>query len=281
MKRYAYSAPVTILFALLAADVAGSAPANPWTVVSVRECKAEEIPFEEARRNIWPFLDANNVAGPDSLMAHVRTNEKHHAYIELEDLRTGKASLLLDANACLPHWSPDGKYIGCVVWKSHRQYSQLTVVDVAARTVLIDPGMSVDAMRWSADSRTLVAGGRVYASPYAILYTVSVPDGKVTVLDTIDAGGGHEFSYSPDGRWIAFTRPTELDSDENPVASDLWIADAESRTSWLVLETPDWIESNPLWITTRTIQLDRVHWDGAERGVEQRVVIELANDESK
>ncbi|MCX5753641.1 MAG: hypothetical protein NTW97_08345 [Candidatus Krumholzibacteria bacterium] len=281
MNRHAYVALVTVLITLPAADAVRSAPANPWTVVSIRECRAEEIPLEETSRNIWPFPDANNVLGPDSLVAHVRTDEKHHAYIEIEDLRTGKFSPLLKANACLPQWSPDGRYIGCVVWKSHRQYSQLTVVDVATRTVILDPGTSTATMKWSPDSRTLAAESPVYASPHSILYTVSVPDGKVMVLDTIGIGGEYEFSWSPDGRWMAFSRPTKLDLDEITIEADLWIADAKTGTTWPLLETPDWVESNPLWITDRTIQADRVHWDGTEHGTEQRVVIELSNDEPK
>jgi Tol biopolymer transport system component len=139
-------------------------------------------------------------------------------------------------------------------------------------TILLNPEVRASAadMKWSPDSRTLVADGVIYARPRSMLYTVSVPEGKVTVLDTLAVLAGYEFSWSPDGRWIAFSRPTRLDRlSEDPVAADLWIADARTGATWLVLETPDWIESNPLWITNRTIQVDRVHWDGSEPGVEQ------------
>lgn len=283
MRKRVYVAPVAALVVLLAAD-AGCAPrANPWTAVSVRERRAGEVPFEEASRYLRPSPDANNVLGPDSLVARVRADEKLHSYIELEDLRTGKASPLLKANAFLPQWSPDGKYIACAVWKSPRQNGELTVVDVKTRTVLLDPEVraSGETMKWSPDSRTLAADGIIYARPRSMLYTVSILEGRVTVLDTIDVLAAHEFSWSPNGRWIAFSRPTKLDNlGEDPVAADLWIADTETGTTWLLLETPDWVESNPLWITNRTIQVDRIHWDGAERGVEQRVVIELSKEDS-
>ena len=113
-----------------------------------------------------------------------------------------------------------------------------------------------------------------------MLYTISVPDGRVMVLDTIDVSADYEFSWSPDGRWIAFSRPTKVDYEDQTLAADLWIADAKTGTTWLVLETPDWVESNPLWITDRTIQVDRVHWDRTEAGVEQSVVIELSKKDS-
>ena len=152
MNTRVCAAPVTALIVLLAAEACFSAPPNPWTVVSIRELRTGEVPFEEASRYLWPSTDANNVPGPDSLVAHVRTDEKHHAYIELEDLRTGGVLPLLKANACLPQWSPDGKYIACSVWKSPRQLGQLTVVDVATRTVILDPGVDGITTKWSPDS---------------------------------------------------------------------------------------------------------------------------------
>ncbi len=44
-----------------------------------------------------------------------------------------------------------------------------------------------------------------------MLYTVSVPDWKVSVLDSLDVLVDYDFSWSRDGRWLAFTRPTALD----------------------------------------------------------------------
>ncbi len=101
MNIRACAAPVIALVVLLAADAGCLPPANPWTVASVRERRAGEIPFEEASRYLWPSPDANNVPGPDSLVARVRTDAKLHPYIELEDLRNGKAIRLLDA---WRHW---------------------------------------------------------------------------------------------------------------------------------------------------------------------------------
>jgi len=162
--------------------------AYSWTVVSVRERRAGEVPFEEASRYLWPSPDANNVPGPDSLVARIQIDEEYHPHAELEDLRTGKTVRLLDAWAFLPHWSPDGKYIGCGVWKSAGQNGELTVVDVSTRTILLDPEVRAlgTTMKWSPDSRTIAAAGVIYARPRTMLYTVSVPEGDVTILDTLD-----------------------------------------------------------------------------------------------
>jgi hypothetical protein len=255
-----------------------SKSSNPWTVVAVRERRPGEVPFEETSRYLRPSPDANNVPGPDSLVARVRTDKEFHPYIEIENLRNREAHLLLSA-ACLPQWSPDGKYISCDVWTPAQRMGKLTAVRVATRSVVLETEFaSVSQSKWSPDSRAIVADGIRYGRQRAILYTVLVHQGKVAVLDTLEVFTGYEFSWSPDSHWIAFTRPTELDQQtENPVSADLWIADAESGEKWHILETPEWIEQNPLWITNHTILIDRVQWQGDEPGVEQRVVIELSN----
>ena len=126
-----YVTSVTTLIVVLSALASCSQPSNPWTVVSVRERHPGEVPFEKATRYLWPSPDANNVPGPDSLVARIRTNEEYHPFLWLEDLRTGETVRVLDDWTSAPRWSPDGKYIGCVVWKSVGRPHELIVVVVA------------------------------------------------------------------------------------------------------------------------------------------------------
>jgi len=108
---------------------------------------------------------------------------------------------------------------------------------------------------------------------------VTFPEGTVMVLDTVDVLADYEFSWSPDGRWIVFSRPTKLDNlGEVIVAADLWIADARTGSAWSLLETPEWVESNPLWVIHDAIQVDRAHSDGREVGATQRVIVELSRE---
>ena len=279
MRKRAYVALVTLLIVLVAVDAGCSPRGNPWTVVTVREPRPGDVPFEDASKYLRRSEDANNVPGPDSLVAHVRTDEKHHAYIEVENLRTGKSIRLQSGNSCLPQWSPDGKYIACVVWKSWRLPHELAVANVGSGSTVVDlkARASVTTIKWSPDGNTIAAEGTIHLRPHQMLYAVSFPEGKVTVLDTVDVLANYGFSWSPDGRWIVFSRPTKLDdSGEVIVAADLWIANAQTGRAWSLLETPEWLESNPLWITNRTIQIDRAHWDGKEVGADERVVIELS-----
>jgi WD40-like Beta Propeller Repeat len=261
----------------------GCPSAALWTVVRVREPRPSDVPFEDATRYLWPSDDANNVPGPDSLVAHVRSDAAHRTYLELEDRRSGQA-VRLDDGGSLPRWSPNGKYVSSVVWKSPRQPHELTVIDVATRRIVVDPDVQASGteVKWSPDSRTLAAAGVIYGEPRGILYTVSIPEGRVRVIDSLAVLSDYEFSWSPDGRWISFSRPTELDPvSEEPIAADLWIADAATGETWPVLKTPEWVESNPLWITNRAIQVDRARRDGNETGVRQRVVVEFRCGKSR
>jgi hypothetical protein len=283
---------ILAIAALIVGSAAGSGctqpsdslSSNPWTVVSVRERHPGEVPFEESSRYMWPSPDKSNVPGPDSLIARVRTDEQLHAHLEIENLRTGETYPLLDASAFLPRWSPNGKYISCAVWKSPGQTGELTVVGVATRIAIIDPELRASGRtsKWSPDSRMLAAAGVMYGCPRTLLYTVTVPDGKTTVIDTLDVLSDYEFSWSPNARWIAFSRPSVLDPvGGDPIAADLWIAEAETGRKWPLVVSSDWVEANPLWITNETIQIDRAICKDSNLGAEQRVVVELSSKEDR
>jgi len=215
-----------------------------------------EIPFEESSRYLWPSPDKSTVPGPDSLVARMRTDENFRAHIEIENLRTGESYRLIDANAFLPHWSADGKYIACAVWKSPGQRSELTIVEVATRTEVLDPPLkaSVDQMKWSPNSAALAADGVIYGRPRTLLYTVPVPAGATTVIDTLKrAFRLRVFLESERTLDRLFATFGARSIGEDPIASDVWIADAKTGRKWPLVVSTDWVESNPLWITSETL----------------------------
>lgn len=254
-----------------------SASSNPWAVVSVRERRRGETPFEESSSYLRRSSNRNYAPGPDSLVARVETDASLHPHILIKHLDTGQADTLIGGS--LPQWSPDGRFISCVAWKSLHNPYQLTVVDVAAKTVVLESSVKANGTKskWSPDSRTIVAAGVSRISSWMVLYIVAVPSGKTAVLDSVKVLMAHDISWSPDSRWVAFSRPTELDRYENVTASDLWIADVFRGKTWPLLETSDWVESNPQWITNRSIQIGRRRPEG-DTG-EQTVVVELRNAE--
>jgi dipeptidyl aminopeptidase/acylaminoacyl peptidase len=187
------------------------------------------------------------------------------------------ADTLFGGWATLPQWSPDGRYVSCVAWKSLQNPYQLTVVDVATRTVVVESSVKANGTKseWSPDSRAIAVAGVSRGSSWVVLYTVAIPSGKSAVLDSVNVLRAHDMSWSPNGQFIAYSRPTALDEDEDAAASDLWIADVRGGRAWPLLETTGWVESNPQWITNRVIQFDRCRPESG--GAKQTVVAELHN----
>lgn len=252
--------------------------ANPWRVVRVREPWAEDAPFETKSAYLWPSSERNVVRGPDSLTARVVIVARR-GYVEIVNDRTGASRRLLETPASLPQWSPDGRYISCVVRKSNFAPHQLAVVDVATSTVVVDSVMNASGTesKWSPDSRSIAASGLMNGRGRGVLYKVSIPSGMVTVIDSVHVMSGYEFSWSPDGRWIAFSRPTRADGHYGTTAADLWLANAATGESWCVLDSPQWAEMDPLWITDRCLQVTRVRWLEDGDNEEQRWVVELSH----
>lgn len=287
-----------VILVLLLADVAGCQkpqPAmggnqvegvSPWTLLSVRDATSEDVPFEESSKYLWPSPDPNTVPGPDSLRALVLTNEESRAHIYIEDLRTGSKQLLFEGSATHPSWSPDGRFVSCCEWKSATRPYELCIVQRSSGEVFTsDLGLSATRMKWSPDSQTLAASGVYYREGKAALYTVSLPGYEVRVLDTNAAGtghgiAGHVFSWSPNGRWLAFVRPTEVHRFGDVIAADLWVVEATTGVQWPILETSEWVEADPLWISNTSIQVDRARWIDEGFADNARVVVELSLDET-
>jgi hypothetical protein len=279
MHKLGAVALAAVVIVLLVASASCSSGGNPWTAVTVRERRSGEIPFEESSGYLRPSSNRNYVPGPDSLVARVDTDTKGHPHILIERDGTGQADTLFGGWASLPQWSPDGRFISCVAWKSRFNPYQLTVVDVATKSVVLESSVKANGTesKWSPDSRTIVAAGVSRGSSWVVLYTVGIPSGKTAVLDSVNVLVAHDMSWSPDSRWVAFSRPTKLDRFENVEASDLWIADVLRGKAWPLLETSDWIESNPRWITNRSIQVDRRRT--GDDTIEKTDVVELRNAE--
>ncbi len=264
-----------LLTAVKCSAVRNHASVNPWKVVALREPWADDVPFETKTDYLRSSSDRNYVPGPDSLVARVVIVSRR-GYVEIVDVATGESRRLLETPASLPQWSPDGRCLSCVVWKSHLNPYQLTVVDVTASKIVMEGDLTDGTeSKWSPDSRTIAVSGISRKWSGALLYTVTVPDARVTVIDSLKVGASHEFSWSRDGRWIAFSRPTRLHHVGDTIAADLWIADAATGDSWCLLDGSEWAVSDPLWITNRSIQITRVRWHDEGGNEEQRLVVEL------
>ena len=227
----------------------------PWTVTVTRPAGPNDQPTEDS----LPFAvrddNFNIVPGPDSTRLVVENNAAHHPFIYIEDLRNGKRRRLLEGGGSMPSWSPDGRRVACIVWKSRRQPYQLEIVDAASGVaVLADTSLAVTDYKLSPGSKMVAADGPALGTSLSVLSVVRVADGATTPVDTTIPLGGHEYSWSPDSRWLVFSRPTKLDSHEEVTAADLWITEVRRGAKCPLQKTPDRVESRPQWVGTKAIR---------------------------
>src|SRR6185369_12927101 len=100
-----------------------------------------------------------------------------------------------------PRWSPNGKWIGFVSDRSGRE--ELYISDELGKNVkkLSDADCDKSALIWAADSKSMLWSGSDHK-----LRRVDIESGKEDILATSDAGNISDAQFSPDGKWISYTR---------------------------------------------------------------------------
>ena len=104
-----------------------------------------------------------------------------------------------------PDWSPDGKWVAWFSDESGEYALHLRSQDGLGETRKIDlgrPGSFFYQPRFSPDSKKVV-----YFDKRLKLWYVDLADGKPVLVDTAPYDeSGYETAWSPDSRWIAYTR---------------------------------------------------------------------------
>ena len=101
-------------------------------------------------------------------------------------------------------WSPDGRWIAYISDASGEDeiYVAPQNGNGAARQITKNADTYKYAIEWSPDSRKILWGDKRLR-----LQFVSVRSGEITEVDKSDKWEFRDYSWSPDSRWIAYTRP--------------------------------------------------------------------------
>ena len=104
-----------------------------------------------------------------------------------------------------PRWSPNGKWIAYVSDRTGRE--EIFISDELGKNVkkLSDVDCDKLAIVWSADSKTLLWTGTDHK-----LHHVDIDSAKDDVLVSSNAGNIGEPQFSPDGKYISYSRPDNL-----------------------------------------------------------------------
>lgn len=243
--------------------------ADQTSVVATRDRRPDDVPAIR-RLRYTAATDPRSIPGPDSLRLIDTDDAEHHPRVFIEDLRTGRREDIVGTSASRPSWSPDGRYIACVIYVSQEQPYQLAIIDRhSRRRIDIDARLATDEYRWSPNSRWIAVAGVERATNRVGLSIYDLARGRLRRLSTTSAFGSYGLSWSPDSKLLAFTEPSEVDEEETVLAADLWVAPTSSWSPCRLRTTPDEIESQPEWVTdtellVKTVPRTAPHTTGRE-----------------
>ncbi len=104
-----------------------------------------------------------------------------------------------------PHWSPNGKWIAFVSDRTGRE--EVFLSDELGKTVkkISDADCDKSSLTWSLDSKSLMWSGSDHK-----LRIVDADSGKTEEAAVSDAGAVSSPQFSPDGKWISYSRQDKL-----------------------------------------------------------------------
>ncbi len=121
-----------------------------------------------------------------------------------------------------PAWSPDGKWIAFVSDRSGREEIWLTTERGGDPRKLTDADTDKISIEWAPDSKSLL-----YTASDKKLHRVEIESGKTQALATGEVGNIGNPRFSPDGKWISYTRTSR---DLRPRVAIISTAGGEERT---------------------------------------------------
>ena len=188
-----------------------------------------------------PGLNAAGAWSPDGRLLALSITEGANSDLVLLDGATGRERRRLTRHQAVdtsPAWSPDGRHVAFVSDRSGSPQIWVIGVDGSARRRVTSGGY-ITSPAWSPVGDTLVYTQQVGGGRFAIVRH-DLDSGRVSRL-TDGSPSTESPSFSPDGRYLVFTR-----ADARGRGVTLWVMDADGERA-RPMNTPAYSMFSPDW----------------------------------
>ncbi len=176
-------------------------------------------------------------------------------------------------------WSPDGKWIAYLSDASGEYEIYITKQDGSEPPVQLTSGADTYkfTIRWSPDSKKIVWNDKMLRLQY-----VDIETKKVTLVEKSKVSEFRDFSWSPDSRWIAYTRGLENDMQQIMLFNITEETKCEITDQWFSSGQPTFSGNGKYLIFTsdRTFNpiYSNVEWNYAYENMTKLYMVTLAKD---
>ena len=164
--------------------------------------KSDEKESETRLRTIRGEADAFDLSPSNKRVALASHGEIFTAATEKGEVQRVTETFWREQD---PRWSPNGKWIAFVSDRTGRQEVWLSDEMGKTQKKLSDADCDKSAITWSPDSKTLLWSGSDHE-----LRRVDVDSGKTDVMVKSDVGAVATPQFSPDGKWISYSKQDRL-----------------------------------------------------------------------